>query len=452
MIEALGGLLAGPAGDAVKNLMVGWLAQGLGFLIEWFWTTVETAETPRLTERWFANELFGQVALVALGVTVIMMLGSAIQGALAGRPDQTVMAVKHAVWAVIATMVMVTVMTEAMWWVDEASRFFWDRSRGDLRSALDGLVVAIKAAVTMQFGFLAVLIMLVLYLGLMGLAIALGMRGALIYLVAALCPLAFSASVLPMFREAGRKIVHTMVALVFGKLATVISLVVCVKLLGNSLNLTSTGDLQTDAAKAFGAMVTAAAMFLIAAVTPVVIYRLMPIVEGAAVSSGIAGGWSRGMMSTGYAANSASSMAQRSLARRPTPGGAGRAGGGAKPPPPTGGGGAATGKATAAGGAAGPAAVPLAALKAAKTAAVAAKGVGDSMAAGVTGGGGGPKMRASASPGAAGGGGAGGASSSGSTPVPVAPRPSGQGRADEIAAFDRLIDQGWLAGEDGSDY
>ena len=76
----------------------------------------------------------------------------------------------------------------------------------------------------LDMGFLAALMMLLLYLALIGLAVALAMRNALIYVTALLAPLVFASSVLPLFRDSARKIVHLGVALVVSKLAIVVTL------------------------------------------------------------------------------------------------------------------------------------------------------------------------------------------------------------------------------------
>jgi hypothetical protein len=479
MIDALDGLLSNAAGQAAKqgfDLIVGWLARGLAFLIEWFWKTIETSTTPRLTDGWFANELFEQVALLALGITVALMFASAIQGALSGRPEQIWQAVKQAAWSIAATGLAIAVMTELMHVVDEASNALWAGARGELRAVLDGVVLVMQGSALGALGFLGVVIQLVMYLGLMGLGISMGMRGTLIYLVAALCPLVFSSSVLPMFRESSRKIVHVGIALIGSKLAVVIALVVTVKLLGNSLNFPLTGDVQADAASAFGAMMTAATMFVIASLMPIVLYKLMPTIEGAVVASGVAGSWGRAAMTGMYAGNGLRSLGSgnrgQSAANRPIPtpvGGGGASGATA--------GAASTGAGSAAAGAT-PAAVPLAAMKAAKAVGNRASSVATDTADGATtdagsgsggdgvGGGGGdggggarPRLRASSPPAsaqdgdapAAAAGAGGGSRPNGATPAMGRP-PRATARRHEDAVFDDLVDKGWLGPDDGSDY
>ena len=117
----------------------------------------------------------------------------------------------------------------------------WAGSRGDVQHLLDGVIAVMSNSVLPAMGFLAVLLLLFMYLALIGLAVALAMRNALIYMIAALAPLVFASSVLPMFRDSARKIVHLAISLVVSKLAIVITLTMAVKLMANASNLSAPG-------------------------------------------------------------------------------------------------------------------------------------------------------------------------------------------------------------------
>jgi hypothetical protein len=171
-------------------------------------------------------------------------------------------------------------------------------------------------------GFLAVLMMLFMYLALIGVAVSLAMRNALIYVTALLAPLVFASSVLPLFRESARKVVHLGVALVFSKLAIVATLALATKMLANATDLTPSGDALTDGVGSLGVLFAAVVCFAVASFTPMVLYKLMPTVEGAVVGTGIAGGWGRSAMAGMYAATTikglaAGGMGAASLATAP---------------------------------------------------------------------------------------------------------------------------------------
>ena len=91
-------------------------------------------------------------------------------------------------------------------------------------------------------------------------------------------------------------------ALVVSKLAIVITLVVAVKLIANPAGDPDSASVINDGAAAVGTLMTGFVCFLVAAVTPVVLYKLMPTVEGAMVGAGIAGGWTRGATTAAHTA------------------------------------------------------------------------------------------------------------------------------------------------------
>jgi hypothetical protein len=299
-ITDLLGHLVDSATTSVFGGLTSWMAQGLATLIEWIWTTLDAATTPHLTEPWFERGLLGPIMLLALAVTIAMMLASAIQAGLSGRPEQILDALKHAAWSIAATALTVTVVELGINLVDAASAGIWAGSRGDVQHLLEGVITVMENGVLSGMGFLAVLLLLFMYLALIGLAIALAMRNALLYVVAALAPLVFATSVLPMFRDSSRKIVHLAVSLVVSKLAIVITLTLAVKLMANATNLTTTGDQLKDAVSALGVLFAGVVCFAVASMTPLVLYKLMPTVEGAVSAAGIAGGFGRSAMTGMY--------------------------------------------------------------------------------------------------------------------------------------------------------
>jgi hypothetical protein len=149
------------------------------------------------------------------------------------------------------------------------------------------------------------------------------MRNALIYVTAALAPLVFASSVLPMFRDSARKIVHLAVSLVVSKLAIVITLTLAVKIMANATNIAPTGDQLQDGVSALGVLFAGVVCFAVASITPLVLYKLMPTVEGAMIGAGVAGGWGRGAMTGMYGASTMKNLGGSlgRLGSKPVPGG-----------------------------------------------------------------------------------------------------------------------------------
>ena len=124
-IGELFGWMVDSASSSIFDGIVGWMARGLAVLIEWIWTTLDTATTPRLTEAWFTTELMGPISGLALAVVVALMLASAIQAALAGRPEQIVDAFKQGAWSIVATGLSITVIDLLLGVIDQASAGIW---------------------------------------------------------------------------------------------------------------------------------------------------------------------------------------------------------------------------------------------------------------------------------------------------------------------------------------
>ncbi|MGE0139378.1 MAG: hypothetical protein AB7R77_16300 [Ilumatobacteraceae bacterium] len=317
------GAAVGWAWDKVVTGIYTWLANGLALLVEWVWSVLDSGTTPRVTADWFANDLARTVGAIALAVTVAMMLASAIQAALAGRPEQIGDAVKQGIWAVVASALTVTVIDVLIGVVDEASAIVWQSGRADLVSMIEGIVVVATTTGPLATTFVGPLCLLVGFVGLIGLVVSLMMRSALIYMAAALAPLVWSANVLPMFRGSARKLIHLTTALIVSKLAIVVTLVVAVKLIAHPAGDPDSGAVINDGAAAVGQLMTGFVCFLVAAISPLVLYKLMPTIEGAVVGAGIAGGWGRSATTAAHTALMVKSLGASkgaSAATRPVPG------------------------------------------------------------------------------------------------------------------------------------
>jgi hypothetical protein len=336
--------IAGWSWDKVIDGMYTWFANGLLLLMEWVWRVLDAASTPRLTEAWFTGGLARPLAGLAVAITVALMLASAIQAGFGGRPELIVDALKEGPKAIVATALTVTVIDVLLRGADVLADVVWQTGRGDTQQVLDGLARTISMSGSLGATFLGPLALSFGMISLLVTAVMLFMRSALLYLVAAFAPVVWSASVSPVLRGAGRRLVQVTVALVLAKPAIVITLVVGSKLVANTATPSAGGS---DGAAALGTLVTGFACFGIAGLSPWIIFRLLPTVEGAAVSSGIVGGWGRSAMTTAQTAmmvKTAGASGAASAATRGLPSAAGSPGTSSTPAAgpsttPTGGGG-----------------------------------------------------------------------------------------------------------------
>ncbi len=295
------GAAVGWAWEKVVTGIYQWLANGLAMMIEWVWSVLDSSTTPRLAANWFQNDLAVRIGVLALATTVAMMLASAAQAALAGRPEQILDAVREGIKAIVSSALTITVLDILIGVTDEASAFVWQSGRPDLVRMIEGMMTVATTSGPLATTFVGPLSLLVGFLGLIGLVVSLMMRSSLIYVVAALAPIVWSLGVLPSFRGSSRKLVHLGVSLVLSKLAIVITLVVAVKLIAHPTG-DAAGPVINEASAAVGTLMAGFICFMIAAVTPMVLYRLMPSIEGAMVGSGVAGGWARGATTAAHTA------------------------------------------------------------------------------------------------------------------------------------------------------
>ena len=322
-LDLFGDAVSGAVGWAWDKVIQGiytWFASGVLMLMEWVWSVLDSATTPRLTEDWFASGLVQPLAAISLSITVAMMLASAVQAGFGGRPELVVDALKEGPKAIVATAVTVVVMDVLVRGADAIAGSVWQAGRGDAQQVLDSVAVVMSGSGGLAGTFLGPLALLIGMIGLLMTTVVLFMRSALLYLVAAFSPIVWASSVSPVMRGSGRRLVHVTIALVLAKPAITVTLVVGTKLLANAA-AAGVGGALPDAAAALGTLVTGFSCFAIAGLSPWVVYRLLPSVEQAAVASGVVGGWGRagmtavqaGLMVKSLGASSAASAATRAI-------------------------------------------------------------------------------------------------------------------------------------------
>jgi len=121
-------------------------------------------------------------------------------------------------------------------------------------------------------------------------------------------------------RGSGRRLIHLAVALVLAKPAIAITLAVGMKLLANTGATPGTAG-ASEGAAAVGTLFAGFTAIGIAGFSPVVLFRLLPGVEGASSTTGVVGGWGRSamtiaqsaMLAKSFGASGAASAASRAL-------------------------------------------------------------------------------------------------------------------------------------------
>lgn len=388
-IDQVSGFVQGTATagfELVIGGLVAWVVDAVVWTVGGVFNFFVDSADPNVQADWFVTGDGPYATTVSIGAALLLLFlfAGIVQGILNG--DVAGMLRNIALDLPVSILSMVGLVT-----VTQALIVLTDALSGQLLSAFQedisefGTVVA--SLERLQGGTSTALVVFILGLvtvcaGLVLLA-ELVIRSALIYIVVALAPLVFAARLWPATRGASRKLLELLCALILSKLVIAIALAVAAAAAvgtGSGGEVTALPTPETFAedpggsvAQAVGILLTAAAAFGVAAFSPLLIAKLLPLTEAAVVSQGVRGGPARATQQGLLLSSSARSLTRGRLSQLgggSVPAGAGRptssaaagasggaSGGGAA----AGAGGGAAGGGAAAGGPAGAAAVVAAA-------------------------------------------------------------------------------------------
>lgn len=314
VIEGLAGAVIGALVDLAAGIM------------SFFWDAAE----PRLQSSWFhgsPNASYDQMVTLAAPLLVAFVLAGIIQGALKGDVGgmlrMTAVRLPGAVLAMSITVAVGDLLLEV---TDEMSAVLLADFKDDITR-----VGAFLSMIGIGGASLPALLLSLVFAGVGLLAavvvvIELFVRAALVYLIAAFSPLVYAAAVWEPLRGSVRKLAEIALALILSKLAIAVALAVsAAALVGSGSTGSDPGtatvlvtpeqaavQLDQPVAQTMGVLVGAVVMFCVAAFMPFVLWRLLPLAEGAMVSHGVRGAPLRG----GYMAASIAMMAMNNPATR----------------------------------------------------------------------------------------------------------------------------------------
>lgn len=345
--DALGGV-AERAGEAafgfVLDSILAALANACRRVVEELVRFLGRSAAVSFETGWWASdrgqELFGAVLRLSAVLMLLFLLLAVVQGVLAGEPGQMVRAaVIEAPLSMLGTVALVAVTTALLAATDGASSLV-------LAGAPDGLGrFAASFGTTgtlMTNGLLAVILAGLFLVGAVLVWVELALRAALIYFLVLVGPIALSARVWPAARGVFRKLCELGVAIIVSKFAIALALALGAAALGGGgPDTAGTGSAEAAATDLSG-LLAGATLMLIAAFTPFVVIRLLPVVEAAAVAHGVSRSPVRGVMATAQGVYYGHGLARVAGAGRTIGGGAPAVGGsgggsgsgaGSAPPP-----------------------------------------------------------------------------------------------------------------------
>jgi hypothetical protein len=286
------GDVAGAIFDKAAGLSVGaitaWVADGAGWLMNQLAGLIDRTTSPRLEAEWFASHYRTMVALA--GVIVLPLLLASILGALvaqdAGRLLRTVFG--HLPMAGIFATAAVGLVSMGLAITDGMTAWVSNGTGADAATFLGRSSAALGSVAGDDKALFAVFLgAIVMAVGAVVVWIELLVRQAAVYVAVLFLPISIAGVVWPATAHWFKRLVHILVAVVLSKfvIAAILSLA--------ASGLAATGD-----EGGFGAVLSGGALLTLAAISPLALLRLVPVVEAGVVSSGSVRGGQTGATGT----------------------------------------------------------------------------------------------------------------------------------------------------------
>lgn len=326
VLTGAAGSIAGWSWDQVATGIARWVLGAIAELIDGVLNFLKTTARPDVTDAWFSGtgSPYASVRNVSAVLLIGFILAGIIQGLMAGDISGMIRRVAVdaplAVLGMIATTVVVDLLLDL---TDAMSTAVLGGADGQAVRFLEGFGIG---ANLLTGGFSTVVIGLVAVIATVMVWIELMVRASLMYLLVALSPLAFAASVWPAAKGVLRRLVEVMLAVIVSKFVISIALAVGVAALGSAGNAAGPSPGVGEwAAQGLGTLVLGTSILCLAAFSPFMVLKLIPVAEGALLAQGI----SRSPMNTARSGMNTAYYA-RSLGR--LAGGQGGSGGGEAAP------------------------------------------------------------------------------------------------------------------------
>lgn len=356
-VEDFAGDVATEGFGLVIGGLTAWVIDAVVWVVGGVFDFFLDATDPNVQADWFiaSDGPYGTTAAIAATLLVGFVLAGITQGALSGDVGGMLRQIGLQLpMSVIGMIGIVTFVQALVRLTDVLSRGVLDRlghNVAEFSTVISSLAALAggpaSAFVVFLLGLVAVIAGIVLVAELV-------IRSALVYIVVALAPLVFAAQLWPALRGIGRKLLELVVALIVSKLVMAVALAVAASAMvgvGSGGEVTALPAPETVAedpggsvTQAVGILLAAVAAFSVAAFSPLLITKLMPLTEAALVAQGVRGGPMRAAqqgMSLGYYARAGGGrlsqvagggqvgMAASGAGAGTAPAGAGAGGGGA---------------------------------------------------------------------------------------------------------------------------
>jgi type IV secretion system protein TrbL len=231
-----------------------------------------------------------------------------LQGLLHGDAAGMVRRVAGNLPAAVAGMVVTTaVVGRLLDLTDALSNAVLSSSDQQALHFLSGFGVAVTSV---SGGFAAVVIGLVAVIAGLLLWVELLVRASLVYLLVAISPLGFAATLWPAARGFLRKTIEILIAVIVSKFVICVALAIGVAALSGAGDAGSGQSVAGSAGASLGTLLVGTVLLGLAAFSPFIVLKLIPVAEGALLAQGISHGPAR-TAQTGLSTYSSTRMVSR---------------------------------------------------------------------------------------------------------------------------------------------
>jgi hypothetical protein len=262
------------AGDAVMGGLTNWVAGGAAWLLNKAAELLERSSRPSLGSTWFRSQ-YRTALQIALALSLVFLLCAVLQATLrhdaASLARSAFVALPLSVLLCFAAVTLVETALGVTDWMTASVLRNFEKDTGEFFSDVGEVLVPASLTGNPLPGFLLFLGALVTALATFVVWLELVMREAAIYVAVAFLPLCFSAMVWQRTAHWCRRLVEFLAGVILAKFA----IATAVALSAGAMAHGRPGD------GGFTALIAGAAVMLIAALTPWLLLRLIPIAESA---------------------------------------------------------------------------------------------------------------------------------------------------------------------------
>lgn len=325
--DLIGGAAESAADGALELIMAFWfglVADAVASVTEFLIDAMNATTQVSLTSGWWvsaeAQAIWRYVLGISAGLLLFFYLLQTVKGLATGDTVGLLRTIVVSLpTVVLSTVSLVAVTSVILTATDEATMLVTaglGENLGEF-SALMGTADALSNS-----GLLGMLFALLYVLGALFIWIQLVIRASLIYVLIMFAPLAFAARVFDSSRHVSRRIIEIGLALILSKFAIGLTLATGAAAVAGGSTIGPEEGSSVD----YTAMIAGPSIMILGAFMPSVLYRLIPVFEGAAITTGIASAPLRTVSTIGGLAFAGASIARlagggasSAATRTPTP-------------------------------------------------------------------------------------------------------------------------------------